>query len=188
MNNQPAALPVRPENVPEVLKALPRWVVWHYEEEVDEETGEVDWVKPPLRAGGGPASNTNPKTWATFPEALAAYERGGLDGIGFVLHRKEGETGGLVGIYLDHCYDAANGANAPWAWEIVKTLNTYTEVSPSGEGLRLFVFGDLPPAGRKKGDYENYQAGRYVTITGQRLDGTPPTIEHRQAELEAVHR
>jgi hypothetical protein len=186
---RPRALAVLFDRVPEVLKALPRWVVWRYVDEVDKETGEVEFNKPPVNARtGNLASSTNPKTWSTFAEAHDAYQRGGLDGIGFVLHRKEGETGGPVGIDLDHCRDPQTGAIEPWAMEIVAALNTYTEVSPSGEGLRLFVFGNLPPEGRKKGNYENYQSGRYVTITGNRLNGTPPTIEHRQAELEAVHR
>jgi primase-polymerase (primpol)-like protein len=162
-------------------------VVWRYVEERDPETGEVSWDKPPLKVGGGLASSINPKTWSTFPEALAAYQRGNLDGLGFVLHRKEGEMGGLVGLDLDHCYDAATGTIEPWALEIITKMNSYTEVSPSGAGLRIFVFGDLPPGGRKKGDFEHYQVGRYVTVTGQRLDGTPVTIERRQAELEAVH-
>src|SRR5262249_18421114 len=47
--------------------------------------------------------------------------------------------------------------------------------------------GKLPPRGRKKGRYENYEAGRYVTVTGQHVAGTPATVEARQAELEAVH-
>src|SRR5262249_7250863 len=127
--------------------------------------------------------------WSSFAEALAACQRGNLDGVGFVLHRSKGdEAPGLVGIDLDHCRDAESGIVAPWAQEIIGTISSYAEVSPSGEGVRIFLIGTLPPTGRKKGDYENYQSGRYVTVTGQHLDGTPPSIEYRQAELEKVHR
>ena len=46
----------------------------------------------------------------------------------------------------------------------------------------------LPPNGRKKGDYENYETGRYVTVTGQHIPGTPLTVETRRDELLCVHR
>src|SRR5262249_53638709 len=93
-----------------------------------------------------------------------------------------------IAIDLDYCRDPETGIIALWAQEIIHNINSYAEVSPSGEGVRIFLFGILPPTGRKKGDYENYQTGRYVTVTGQHLEGTPTTIEHRQAELEQVHR
>ena len=187
---RPVPLPVVLDNIPEVLKALPQWVVWRYVAEVDPETGETDWDKPPLSAAnGGFASSTNKKTWASFALAAEAYSRGGLDGIGFVLHAPPKQEGlRIVGVDLDHCRDATTGEIAPWARRIVKTLDTYTEVSPSGEGVRMFLRGQLPPEGRKRGDYENYENGRYVTVTGQHLDGTPTTVETRQQQLETVHR
>ena len=119
---------------------------------------------------------------------MDAYKRGGWDGIGFVLSPTAGGEDRLVGVDLDKCRDPQTGAVEPWAAEIVRTLNTYTEVSPSGRGLRLFLLGRLPAKGRKRGLYENYESGRYVTVTGQHIDGTPSTIEHRQAELESVHK
>ena len=88
---------------------------------------------------------------------------------------------------LDHCRNPETGEISEWAWAIIRTLDTYAEASPSGCGVRLFLRGDLPAHGRKRGDYENYQTGRYVTVTGQHIDGTPTTINHRQAELLRVH-
>jgi putative DNA primase/helicase len=178
-----------------VLKQLARWVGWRYEWNPDKTrkdgSGEKgDWDKPPRNVRTGKlASSTNRRTWDTCEAALAAYRGGGLDGVGLVLHREGGDEGpGLVGIDLDNCVDPETGRVAPWAREVVDAVNSYTELSPSGEGLRIFLRGKLPPAGRKKGDYENYETGRYVTVTGHHLDGTPATVEHRQAELESVHR
>ena len=34
---------------------------------------------------------------------------------------------------------------------------------------------------------EMYDSARFFTMTGNHLPGTPPTIEDRQAELEALH-
>ena len=35
---------------------------------------------------------------------------------------------------------------------------------------------------------EMYYSGRYFTVTGYHLEGTPTTIEARQTELEALHK
>lgn len=97
------------------------------------------------------------------------------------------EENGLIGIDLDHCRDPDTGVIQPWALTIVKDLNTYAEVSPSGEGLRLWARGHLPPGRRKKDDVEMYSGGRYLTVTGCRLQHTPYTIEPRQAAIDALH-
>jgi primase-polymerase (primpol)-like protein len=186
--DRPVALKLCPASIPSALKAIPHWVVWAYVAETDPETREVSWDKPPLKVGGGLASSINPKTWATSAEALAAYERGNLDGVGFVLHRGKDEVDGLVGIDLDRCRDPETGAIEPWARAVVDTIRSYTEVSPSGRGLRIFLKGKLPPQGRKKGRFEVYENARYVTVTGRHLPTTPPTIESRHAELGRVHR
>lgn len=188
--HRPQALPVLAENVPAVIKDLTAWVVWKYVPEVDPETGETDWDKPPFSASGGkPASSTNPKTWASFRNAYDRYRKGGWDGVGLVLDRQKGREGpGLVGVDLDKCRDPVTGAVEPWALQIVRELDTYTEVSPSGRGLRLFLLGRLPPHGRKKGLVEMYEWARYVTVTGQHVEGTPSSVEGRGEQLLAVHR
>jgi hypothetical protein len=186
---KPKALPVCPDSIPLDLRALACWVVWRYVEERDPETGELDFDKPPLNARGGAGSSTNPKTWSAFDVALAAYLTGKFDGLGFALHVKRGEDGEvLVGADLDHCRNPQTGEIEPWAQDIIAALNSYTEVSPSGEGIRIFLRGKLPPHGRKRGNFECYCTGRYVTVTGQHVEGTPMTIESREAELLAVHK
>ena len=97
-----------------------------------------------------------------------------LHGVGLVL------TGikGLVGIDMDNCVD--NGVVAPWAAEVVKSFSSYTEISPSGRGLRIFAHGDMDGA-----DWNNHEVGievyggsspRFLTATGRPLRGTPPDI------------
>jgi putative DNA primase/helicase len=173
-STRPKALPVIPKNLPAELEAIDQWVVWRYVSETDPETGEVDWDKPPLNARTlRLASSTDASTWSTFDQALEAYQRGGLDGIGLVLHRAKDATGpGLVGIDLDKCRNPETGEVEDWAQEIIRDLDSYTEVSPSGRGIRIFLYGTLPPSGRKKGRFECYETGRYVTVTGHRLEGT----------------
>jgi putative DNA primase/helicase len=177
---RPVPLPVSPALIPEALRALPQWVTWRY----TWKAALAKWDKPPLRASTGKAaSSTNPQTWATFDAALHAYQHRDLDGVGVVLT----ETDDVAAFDLDHCRDPETGAITPEAQAIVDRLQSYTEVSPSAEGLRILCRGELPPGGRKKGDVEMYASGRYVTITGNHLHDTPLTIEPRQAAIDALH-
>src|SRR5690242_1808095 len=81
-----------------------------------------------------PAQVDNPRTWGTLNQALAALATGYFHGIGFVLTANDPFTG----IDLDHCIEK-NGTIAAWAREIIGKLNTYTELSPSEKGIRMFL-------------------------------------------------
>src|SRR5262249_50949154 len=110
----------------------------------------------------------------------SAY-RGG--GIGYVFAPDDP----YVGIDLDHCVDLETLDIAAWAKAHIGALKSYTEQSPSGTGLHILVKGTLPPGGRRKGRVEMYDAGRFFTITGWHVSGTPRTIEARPEELRAFH-
>jgi putative DNA primase/helicase len=149
------------DNTPEDLKARPQWVVWKFEDHGEPKPAKVLY-NPHT---GQRAKSNDPQTWATFAEALAAYQHGGFDGIGFVFTANDP----YVGIDLDSCRDPASGRLEPWAGEIVERLDGYTEASPSGTGVHIIVEGKLPAGGRKKGQVEMYDSGRFFTVTGQHL-------------------
>lgn len=164
--------------IPHALKARPKWVVWRREVRNGKET------KVPYNViTGARASVMDPTAWACFEQAVAAFNAGGFDGVGIVLAKEDG----LTGIDLDHCVDLKTGVVEPWALAIVDQLHSYTERSPSGMGLRIFVRGKLPPGRRRKGPIEFYDAERYLTLTGHHLPDTPLTIEDRHATLQRVH-
>lgn len=102
-------------------------------------------------------------------------------GGGLVLTRKDD----LVAVNMDNCFDA-NGELTEKAARVVKELDTYTEVSPSGKGLRLIARGRLPEGRRRSGKLEMYDCDRFVTITGN-VYGGEKTVENRTEELLAVH-
>jgi primase-polymerase (primpol)-like protein len=131
------------------------------------------------------ARTNDPATWNTLEAASSAAARQGHDGVGFMLSPDDP----FVGIDLDHCYDPTTGTLAPWAEAIVRDLDSYTEVTPSGTGLRIFVRGQLPPReqGRKRGPIEMYDDRRFLTVTGQHLRGTPTSIEDRTATIGDLH-
>jgi putative DNA primase/helicase len=77
---------------------------------------------------------------------------------------------------------------APWAWQIVEQMQSYTKVSPSGRGLHILVKAALPDhVGRKRGAVEVYDHQRYFAMAGERLAGTPGTLEECQTEVLALY-
>ena len=182
--------PITTENIPLDLIQLPQWVCWRWTEVPDKKTGETKWTKPPFQVDGRYADSTKPSTWTTFENALAGFEQSAdwtnqrpLSGIGFVVTNDDP----FVGVDLDHCVDPDSRRMEQWAQEIVDQLNTYTEVTPSGTGLRCFLKGKLPPRGRKKDDFECYETTRFLTITGRHVTDTPLAIEDRQSAMDQIH-
>ena len=145
----------------EELRGYDQWVCWRGEERAGGKTSKV-----PCRPDGGSASSTDERTWSSFDEALqAASENASLEGIGFVLAAADP----YVGVDLDDCIDE-EGEVADWAGATLELLDSYTEISPSGQGLRIFVRGELPNGGRRSGRTEIYSEKRFLTVTGRHLE------------------
>src|SRR5262245_34440760 len=116
---KPPPMPVRPDGIPEELKALQRWVCWRWT------WNGKKYDKPPLTTTGRSASSTDPATWCTFAEALAAHQSGTMDGVGITLGKLSDTGPTLCGIDLDGVRDPATGQIAPWAEYVIRTANTY---------------------------------------------------------------
>jgi putative DNA primase/helicase len=163
------------------LAGYPNFVVWRYQ------LVEGKRKKPPFNPNTHqPASPTDSTTWGTLACAFHALVTGQYQGIGFMLSRSP-----FTGIDLDHCIE--KGKLLPWAQEIIRVLDTYTEYSPSWNratgtgGVHLLVAGK-PPASKKVGNVELYGEKHYLTITTNHLPGTPTTINSRQEALDALYR
>lgn len=167
------------DNIPQELKDRQQWVVWLYETR----EGEKKPTKVPHNARTGRrAASTDPRTWSTFAEALATYRQGDWAGIGYVLSPDDPYTG----VDLDHALDS-NGKVKPWAMYYVDGLDSYTEVSPSGEGLRIFTRAKWPYNRHRKGDIEIYADKRFLTLTGNHLADTPKTISDRSEAMPIIY-
>jgi primase-polymerase (primpol)-like protein len=130
--------------------------------------------KVPLTTTGRAASSTNPGTWTTYSEAAAS--KAGV-GVGFVLNGD-----GLACLDLDHCLE--DGKPTPAARRFLYKLpRTYIEVSPSGTGLHVWGFAEVPTGRHVTVDglsVEVYGRGRYLTVTGEPFAVAP------LADLSAV--
>lgn len=167
------------EHIPAELKSRPQWVVYRAIARPDGRTDKV----PHNPLTGGQAMANNPSTWGTYQDALQRCVVDAFDGIGYVFT----DDDGLAGLDLDHCV-GEDGAIEAWALQIVQRLNSYTELSHSGGGLHVLVRGILPVGqGNRNGRLEMYDRGRFFTVTGRHLEGTPATIEDRRQELRTLH-
>jgi hypothetical protein len=167
-------------NIPQALKALTQWVVWEAIARRDKEKPEKAPLDP--KTGGSTRAKTDaPNTWGTFAEAMEAFESNkNLHGIGLVFTPEDTFTF----VDLD---DAVNGADVePWAAEIAAKLQSYTELSPSGTGLRIVVEAEAVGPAKRKGKIEIYSAGQYATLTGNVLNGSN-VVAKRQGELADVY-
>ena len=160
------------------LQEQPQWVAWR----LTERNGKM--TKPPInpKIGGG-ASHSDPTTWGTYAQARVFAMSRKMAGVGFVLSEDDGYTG----IDLDKCRDAQTGVIEPWAAEIVAFAESYTEVSPSGTGIRMIVRGKVEATVKcDPAHVEVYRSQRYLTVTGNHIAGTPTSIEPAPRTLEAL--
>lgn len=193
---RPSLLTPDPDGIPTTLKGRDQWVLFRTRHKPNGKLDKIPVNPTPTRCNNErcckPGSNdakfhdasvSDPTTWGSFEAVLRRYQSGGFAGIGFVVT----EADEIVGGDLDGCRNPDTGAVEPWAQAIVDELDTYTEPSVSGTGLRLFAFGTLPPTGRKKGHIELYSSGRFFTITGRPIgtaeiracNGTLTALHHR---------
>ncbi len=172
-------------NIPEALRARPQWVCWRYRERDGQRT------KVPIApANGRNASATKPSDWSSFDDAITACGELDCDGVGFVFTGEDG----YAGIDLDDCIDA-DGAISPEAQEIIDAFDSYTEVSPSGRGVKIFIQGvKLGGAKCKTGDVagfkmlEVYDRDRFFCVTGRIVPGPSDQVEARQDALDDLCR
>ena len=120
------------KRVPRELKELPQWVCWRLVEDPDRPGKKK---KIPIDPGtGGPARSNDPATWAAYEDAVEGQDRFRADGIGIMF------ANGIFGIDLDHCLDEG-GQLLPFAREILDTVQSYAELSPSGTGIHILCAG-----------------------------------------------
>ena len=172
---------VIPGEPPELLRRLQRHCRWRLEPNPGgRPTKKPDQSTCDLKAC---------RTW----DQIKAQPRSSEAGIGFVVtgglvfKLKDGRTATLLFIDLDACCDPLTGDIAPWALDVIRACgHSFTEVSPSGPGLRGIVFVVEPPRGvrakvdvpfpargpgHKKPNIQLFGLGPagYVTMTGRRL-------------------
>lgn len=158
------------------LKSLDQWVIWRRIPRGARKPAKVPFNP---HSPSAMASVTDSSSWGSYELSRSALEERGV-GLGFVLTERDP----FSVIDLDKCRDPQSGLIAPWARATVQRFESFTEISPSGTGLHIWLKAHLPGGGRRQGSIEVYFDRRFIAFTGELLPGSPLTIEDRQETLD----
>jgi hypothetical protein len=171
------------ETIPTVILTSPRGVLWNFETRNGKPTKIPYVATDPARK----AKSNDPSTWRPFGVAVEAVHEGKADGAGVVL------GDGHAGVDLDKCRDLVTGQIAAWAQEIISAVDSYTEISPSATGVKIFVQVD-PALTLRNGKHnrpdgsaiEMFASGKFFTVSwpascrhaddDRRTDGRVPGV------------
>ena len=173
----PPRAPLSPEwdSFPATLRRYARWHWWILKDN-QKKPRAVRWPDVDCDA----TVSRNWCSWETLRSTTCT-----LSGPGFACGKVDKDlTVSLID--LDNCRDPHTGIIQEWAWKIIRWVNSYTEVSPSGTGIHIFVIGALPPDAKKQQKVyklEIYDRKRFSTVTGHRVEGTPDDLQPREKEL-----
>jgi putative DNA primase/helicase len=140
--------------------------------------------KRPMMTKTKPAGSTDVSTWQNaldlVPHEPARY--------GFMLSVNDP----YVVIDLDapkNSTEAEQEAFQSFALGVIAKFDSYTEVSNSGKGYHIFIKGSLAACGERcrTGNVEMYESGRYLIVTGDKLEGAPQEPQDRQDALAAFY-
>jgi hypothetical protein len=150
-------------SLPQILTSLNSWLVWR----LVKQDGEQKPRKVPYYVGNGePRSNNGtPEDRAQlvlYERAAAAVAKGYWTGVGLAML----DTNNLVALDFDHCIDD-EGVIDPRVERWCE--GTYSEISPSGRGVRAFFRGRLANLKGTKDGFavEVFCTSGYVTVTGK---------------------
>lgn len=154
------------ESIPSELKALKNWVCWD------------DSKLPKNPKTGGNAMSNNPSTWSDFDTAVKAIDKYKFSGIGFVFDG----SNKYFGVDLDKCIDDTDFVD-----EFVEGLQSYNEISKSGNGIHIICKGTLPDGNRRRGRVEMYSEGRYFIMTGKQYNDRYTEIADCTERIKVLH-
>lgn len=163
---------------PQELTKLNNWCVWKYQKR----NGKL--TKVPFNAETGEFAKSNdPNTWSSYETAINFT---GADGVGFFFEPP------YLGIDIDNVeddiYRYRQGDKLDnIVSEFTEAFKTYTEVSPSGNGLHLIVKGKIPGERRRKGNIEMYDSGRFFTMTGNSIGKYKEVTEASPQLFEEIY-
>jgi putative DNA primase/helicase len=170
------------DNLPDELRETGKFNCWRFQERPD--GGKPGKVPYNVLIGGRGQSN-NPDTFTDYQTALAAVSD--YDGLGI------GVFDDLAIIDFDDCVN--NGTiSVSEAQDVIEMLGAYTEISPSGTGIRIickasgFLYDtDAYYIHNKSLGLEIYIAGatnKFLTVTGNVIHGG--NLENHGDQIQSV--
>jgi hypothetical protein len=165
--------------IPQALTDRKQWLIWKLEKD-PKRPEKKKLLKVPYYVDGGrrfgdQGSDKDRRRLAVHAAALKASPASGRDlgngGIGFAFLAGDG----LIGIDLDNVVDGY-GVIAERAVEIIKRCDSFTEYSPSGKGVHIYVAG-VSETNKFDGiGVELFCSSQFFTVTGNHYAGTPTEV------------
>lgn len=150
------------------LSDLKQWVAW---KRVDRPNGLPSKI-PINPYTGRAADKTNSHEWGTLAQARNRARRSDLDGVGLCLTVHD------PFLCIDMDSAIVDGQPSTMAVELMNHFETYTEFSPSGNGLHIWLKSDerVNRNLKKAAGIEIYSHDSFITWTGNRYPGAPHRI------------
>ena len=160
-------------NLDAVITSRHQWIVWRWQGE--------DRRKVPTSPSSLHAINAHEASnWMSLELAeqwISYWQQHGVElQLGFVLTSEDP----LVCVDLDGCRNPTTGELAHWAVTLIGEFDSYTEFSPSGTGVKIFIqldatesirasvkLVDEPVISKKKPGIEVFTDRQFVAITGE---------------------
>lgn len=169
------------DRVPQSLRVRAQWLVWRFERgERDKKPRKVPYYASGSRRKGDQGSEADRAALVTLDVAERVMRERGYSGVGIAFMPGDG----LVGIDLDSVIDLETGVVQERALSIVAACASFTELSPSGRGLHIYV--EWPHTTKEEGDaisgrsndigLEMYCGRQFFTVSGKHWAGTPEEV------------
>jgi len=182
--------------IPEEISEAERFITFRLEERDDGKMDKVPHATEVTDGKYGPfIKKAGVRSTEQFTDYLSAHnfvaesnkrdDLDGLDGVGFVL------GDGFCGVDMDDCVDDDNHVKQ-FANEVLGSLDSFAEFSPSGSGIHVLCKGSLDDDYQQRNDdlgLEMYDdGGRFFTITGNHIKGTSRSVNNCTTNLRTLQR
>src|SRR5690554_469982 len=168
--------------IPKFMQEHGRFCLW----KLVMKPGKTKPDKIPYQLNGKRADATNPQHYSSFEETVDVFADGGYAGIGIGCFEP------LRLVDVDNC--VVNGTLDARGQDIVDTLDSYTELSPSGNGIHIFILADGFAYDSERYYINNRNThvevyapdvtGKFLTLTGKVIHGID--VNERSEQLQVV--
>lgn len=180
--NQKSDMEFDYSTIPKFMQEHGKFCLW----KLEMKSGKAKPDKIPYRINRKRADATNPQHYSAFDETVNLFAKGGYAGVGVGCFEP------LRLVDVDDC--VVDGMLDERGQDIMDTLDSYTELSPSGNGIHIFVLADGFSYDTEKYYINNRNThvevyspdvtGKFLTLTGKAIHGTD--VNNRSKELQTV--
>ena len=148
---------------PSDLTSRKQWLVWRFEQQPgDKKPRKVPYYADGRRRTGEQGSLEDRARLVTYLDAVDACDHGEYSGLGFAFLPGDG----LIGVDIDGCFNTDDEIRKKRAASIIKKCASYTEYSPSKNGVHIILAGECETFKSNDVGLEVFCGRQFFTMTG----------------------